>query len=450
MMSCLSASRGYRLDHEKARIGSSCNNSNHRASSPTSTSSVISDSKSSISSTGSEISSTLLVSSKKPRTRRKRPQEIYNEAAAALSAIYPKIFSEKTCGPHRKKFDKFCSSTRKKIERLRSGEEAELLFEVPILIRRVREVEETELLCNEATRSLVNSELECGLAYRRVPNLLSNDPNESPLSSESKSQLEVSMPSLPPSWEAPGIEYECLLDSSNSDIDEGIMSSIMGNSANPDSTQMDSSGLFGQGMNECLEEGSEYSLHCSAIRALRRASDSMICPRIDYSFPRLKLSEKIMAEKEMNAMSFCSLDWLKRDDTQQKLKLKLNYEDVLNTWSDRGSLYTDELQHLQTVPDDDSSSDALATSMNFDVVPDLGFWRFADDNGIYGAMEDRSSAIEDGMGNGSGLREASVLRYKEKRRTRLFSKKIRYEVRKLNAERRPRMKGRFVRRPAAC
>jgi hypothetical protein len=38
------------------------------------------------------------------------------------------------------------------------------------------------------------------------------------------------------------------------------------------------------------------------------------------------------------------------------------------------------------------------------------------------------------------------MRYKEKRRTRLFSKKIRYEVRKLNAEKRPRMKGRFVKR----
>lgn len=39
-----------------------------------------------------------------------------------------------------------------------------------------------------------------------------------------------------------------------------------------------------------------------------------------------------------------------------------------------------------------------------------------------------------------GLREASVLRYKEKRRTRLFSKKIRYQVRKVNADQRPRMK----------
>jgi CCT motif len=49
-------------------------------------------------------------------------------------------------------------------------------------------------------------------------------------------------------------------------------------------------------------------------------------------------------------------------------------------------------------------------------------------------------------------REARVSRYREKRRTRLFAKKIRYEVRKLNAEKRPRMKGRFIKRTtiAAC
>lgn len=37
-------------------------------------------------------------------------------------------------------------------------------------------------------------------------------------------------------------------------------------------------------------------------------------------------------------------------------------------------------------------------------------------------------------------REACVLRYKEKRQNRLFSKKIRYQVRKLNADKRPRIK----------
>lgn len=52
---------------------------------------------------------------------------------------------------------------------------------------------------------------------------------------------------------------------------------------------------------------------------------------------------------------------------------------------------------------------------------------------------------EVGGGEGSklGLRQASVLRYKEKRQSRLFSKRIRYEVRKLNAEKRPRMKVTF-------
>lgn len=50
---------------------------------------------------------------------------------------------------------------------------------------------------------------------------------------------------------------------------------------------------------------------------------------------------------------------------------------------------------------------------------------------------------------GDGGRGARVLRYREKRKTRLFSKKIRYEVRKLNAEKRPRLKGRFVKRTSS-
>jgi hypothetical protein len=54
-----------------------------------------------------------------------------------------------------------------------------------------------------------------------------------------------------------------------------------------------------------------------------------------------------------------------------------------------------------------------------------------------------------GQGMDDVGREARVSRYREKRRTRLFSKKIRYEVRKLNAEKRPRMKGRFVKRATA-
>jgi len=44
----------------------------------------------------------------------------------------------------------------------------------------------------------------------------------------------------------------------------------------------------------------------------------------------------------------------------------------------------------------------------------------------------------------AGRREASVMRYKEKRQNRLFSKTIRYQVRKLNAEKRPRVKVRTL------
>lgn len=72
--------------------------------------------------------------------------------------------------------------------------------------------------------------------------------------------------------------------------------------------------------------------------------------------------------------------------------LQLNYDDIVTAWADRGEPWVH--------PDG--------------LVPSSG---------------------EDDAG-----REARVLRYKEKRRNRLFSKTIRYEVRKVNAERRPRMK----------
>lgn len=62
-----------------------------------------------------------------------------------------------------------------------------------------------------------------------------------------------------------------------------------------------------------------------------------------------------------------------------------------------------------------------------------------------------STGVDNGgkAGSRDGGREARVTRYREKRRNRLFSKKIRYEVRKLNAEKRPRMKGRFVKRASS-
>ncbi|XP_062224076.1 protein CHLOROPLAST IMPORT APPARATUS 2-like isoform X2 [Phragmites australis] len=92
------------------------------------------------------------------------------------------------------------------------------------------------------------------------------------------------------------------------------------------------------------------------------------------------------------------------------LGLKLDTDEVLVAWSDKGSMFAEG-----SVPESPTSAaDARAKLADIDLFPENGA--------------------------GGGIREASVLRYKEKRRTRLFSKKIRYQVRKVNADCRPRMK----------
>ncbi|KAL0865348.1 hypothetical protein Bca101_044466 [Brassica carinata] len=103
------------------------------------------------------------------------------------------------------------------------------------------------------------------------------------------------------------------------------------------------------------------------------------------------------------------------EDRELGLKLNLNHQEVIDAWSDRRQqpLWTDNSMLI-------APANALYCVQRGE-VPVMD--------------EDRNTR-----------REASVLRYKEKRQSRLFSKKIRYQVRKLNADKRPRFKGRFVKR----
>ncbi|XP_027939547.1 protein CHLOROPLAST IMPORT APPARATUS 2 isoform X2 [Vigna unguiculata] len=110
--------------------------------------------------------------------------------------------------------------------------------------------------------------------------------------------------------------------------------------------------------------------------------------------------------KRENIVGFWEMD----DEKMVALNLNLNYQEVLDAWSNRGSLWADDC------------SLSLATNN--------GYY-----NGEVPVLEEERAR-----------REASVLRYKEKRQNRLFAKKIRYQVRKLNADKRPRIKGRFVKR----
>ncbi|CAM6011301.1 unnamed protein product [Sphagnum balticum] len=126
-------------------------------------------------------------------------------------------------------------------------------------------------------------------------------------------------------------------------------------------------------------------------------------------------------KKDAEEILKCSLE-----DLGHVPSLRLDYDDVLNAWSDRGALWTDAKLNPQTVPGEEF--------FNSDAPPDVDSVRGTGEDGCLRTNE------------AAGPREARVLRYKEKRRTRLFSKKIRYHVRKFNAERRPRMKGRFAKR----
>ncbi|KAG5608238.1 hypothetical protein H5410_019519 [Solanum commersonii] len=109
-----------------------------------------------------------------------------------------------------------------------------------------------------------------------------------------------------------------------------------------------------------------------------------------------------------------------------KIMLNLDYENVLKSWADKRSPWT--MGERPEVDFNDCWPVCMGNCGKTHSYGDIGIMNRHGGGGV-----------DEG-------RKARVLRYKEKRRTRLFSKKIRYEVRKLNAEKRPRMKGRFVKR----
>lgn len=122
------------------------------------------------------------------------------------------------------------------------------------------------------------------------------------------------------------------------------------------------------------------------------------------------------------------------DDEKKKNKriLKLDYERIIAAWDDQRSPWT-----TGDRPEFDLD-DCWPVCMGGCGIMHHHHHPYGDTGMISG-----NPAMLDGG------REARVSRYREKRRTRLFSKKIRYEVRKLNAEKRPRMKGRFVKRASS-
>uniref|UniRef100_A0A1J3EMB5 Protein CHLOROPLAST IMPORT APPARATUS 2 n=1 Tax=Noccaea caerulescens TaxID=107243 RepID=A0A1J3EMB5_NOCCA len=121
--------------------------------------------------------------------------------------------------------------------------------------------------------------------------------------------------------------------------------------------------------------------------------------------------KRLSTDQEGSSFGFWDSMSTDYEEKELGLKLNLNHQEVIEAWSDRQQpLWTDSAMLM-----------APASALYRGEVPVMD--------------EERNTR-----------REASVLRYKEKRQSRLFSKKIRYQVRKLNADKRPRFKGRFVKR----
>ncbi|XP_027329159.1 protein CHLOROPLAST IMPORT APPARATUS 2 isoform X2 [Abrus precatorius] len=373
MSSCLSGAGGrtYGFDFEFVKSPSSSTRTSHTSSSPSST---ISESS----------NSALAISTRKPRTPRKRPNQTYNEAAALLSTAYPNLFSTKNLKTHAK-FSKPAFDY----------DSSELLLPFTVL--------ETSSSC-----FLLEQPMQRHKPMEpKVVNV-----QEKPCQSPGEISSRVNSIELNDDCEE-SFDAESILDE---EIGEGI-DSIMGSRVQEDDSN-DAIPWTAFGGKLDFRVGFPRP----GIRALRHVDDGnwwnfpavdilQISPKVSNKPPPLAAEKKNKKKKKVEK-PVVELNTAELPKPKQGLMLKLNYDGVQNAWSDRGSPFA-----ADSPVSDAPENDVTARLSQIDLL-----W----DNG--------------------GVREASVLRYKEKRRTRLFSKKIRYQVRKVNADRRPRMKGRFVRR----
>ncbi|OMO79054.1 hypothetical protein CCACVL1_13926 [Corchorus capsularis] len=410
MSSCLSGGgRTYGLELEIIKSSSTCSTRTCQTSS--SPSSTLSESS----------NSPLAISTRKPRTPRKRPNQTYNEAAALLSTAYPNIFSKprKFTNPHDSNFFHESSELLVPFRGIDDSDSGFLLQNSPIPGKPI----EPKLgsFC-PTTSGEVNSHGGGGGGSNSM---------------ETSEFQEVE-----------DFDAESILDE---EIEQGI-DSIMGNlsvtlqessQGQGDHLQFSQIGScwpmgLGLGFGGKFEFGLGLGLglrgSTRGIRALRHVDEGnwwnfptvdvlKISPKTNTNNKLTPTTNSNRAEKKKKkvadivaAAEAKSTEMPKENQNSNPnsgLQLKLNYQEVVTAWSDRGSPFSDE-----SPASEPPGNDVYARLAQIDLFSD-----------------------------GGGVREASVLRYKEKRRTRLFSKKIRYQVRKVNADQRPRMKGRFVRRP---
>ncbi|XP_076896689.1 protein CHLOROPLAST IMPORT APPARATUS 2-like [Bidens hawaiensis] len=364
-------------------------------------------SSSSPSSTLSEsTNSPLTISTRKPRTPRKRPNQTYNEAAVLLSIACPKVFSTKNITNKNNNSNNIIPKFTK-VNGNSFHDSPELLFPIPM-------IENSGFGPRKPISKKPSSVF--GSGFRR-----------------SSPEFNSGSGSVEPRDEFEGdFDTESILDE---ETEQGIDSIIGSSHSIPENNNNNNSSSesktcygypLGLGFGGNLEVNFGIGMK-NGIRALKNSDGGNW-----WGFPTVSVvnvsppvapvkAKKVPVEKKKKKVeelmkkpeSELELELRKGNSgVRNKLLLKLNYDDVLRAWSDKGS----------PLPEEFSRSDSSR-----------------------GDIHSKLAQI-DLFSENDGLREAGVTPYKEKKRTRIFAKKIRYQVRKINGDRRPRSKGRFIRR----
>ncbi|KAF8083510.1 hypothetical protein N665_0769s0010 [Sinapis alba] len=412
MSACLSSGGGaaaYSFELEKIKSPPSSSTTTTRATSPSST---ITESS----------NSPLAISTRKPRTQRKRPNQSYNEAAALLSTAYPNIFSPSSSNNNNYMYAKKKTHSNPHFYGFDDEDELLLPFE---------SVEEPDFLFLPTIQAKSEfysdqKEVNSGLSINGGGGIDESEVNQFEFSDE--------------------FHAESILDQETEEGIDSIMGSIEsisgeklepGINRNRRINRLDQIML----MNKGFKSAQNIPLGLGLRSALREHNNDatrwrfhtvdfdQISPRIQTvvtvdddekkEVNKKSVGEKSKKKKKKVAAVTVPLTESKsvessKEERSGRPMLRLDYDCVLEAWSDKTSPFGDEILGSEA-----TGADVNARLAQIDLFGD------------------------------NGMREASVLRYKEKRQTRLFSKKIRYQVRKLNADQRPRVKGRFVRRPSA-
>lgn len=344
--------RTYALDLEIIKSPSHSTGTSHTSSSPLSTLSEASNSP-------------LAISTRKARTPRKRPNQTYNEAAALLSTACPNIFSTK----HLTNLNKFTTKLPDHRRHHQQQEPNQQFFdESSQLLLPFRVIDDSGFLLHQPILDKPRFPLEPKVTKFCENKLSCQNSGEVDFQGANHNPMEVQISS---EFDEDFDTESIILDE---EFEEGI-DSIMGNlSVKKDTIESDDGhgqvhnsncwygNPMGIGFGGKLELG--FGMR-SGMKALRQVDEGnwwnfpidvlQISPKFNNSSgtgnsnrkgSSAKRKKKVEKEKQVAESKVSELPAKEESPIPKansgELLLKLQYDDVLNAWSDKGSPFLDE------------------------------------------------------------------------------------------------------------